>query len=351
MKSGSRHKTRSRYSRDNFRGYLKSSLADVYEFYTPANRRKKAESLWVPFRFAYKSFWFLNGVSKKLRFSRYRWILITISIVLFMNQSGANNNPFAFIILFFVLLLEIRDKLLAHEELQAGNAIQNALMPEQQPDVPGWDVWLYSQPARLVGGDYIDIHPFADKCCGLAIGDVSGKGLAAALLMAKLQASVEALIPHTPDIAEMTAKLNDLFCKPSLKSQFISFLYIKINPSDNEICFVNAGHLPPWIIRDGALKELSKGDPALGLRSGQRFQIRSETLRPGNALIALTDGCTEIRNESGHFIDEHMIQNHILEHADKPAHEIGNSLLKHIIDFRADRVQHDDMTLMVLKRK
>ena len=349
------HNTRkpkkSKYSRDNFKGYLRASLIDLYEFYTPAEKRKKSESYWPVFRFCYKCFWFLHGVSKTLRISRYRWILIIISVVLFLNQGNTDNNSIAYIILFFVLLLEIRDKLLAHDELKAGSAIQNALMPEQQPRVPGWDVWLYSKPARLVGGDYIDVHSIDANCCGLAIGDVSGKGLAAALLMAKLQASVEALSSHSADIAEMTQKLNNLFCKPSLRSQFISFLYVQLQKPGGEINFVNAGHLPPWIIRNSHISIMPKGEPALGLLADQTYSTHQEHLDSGDVFLAVTDGCTEVRRQDGTFLDENDFLRSAQRTADKSARDIGSALLTHLLEFSADAVQHDDMTIMVLKRK
>jgi len=336
--------------KSNFRHYLKASFRDLYEFYTPPQRRKNAESVPRLFRFVYKSFWFFNGVTKKLQVSRYRWILIIISLILFFNQNGtSNNNLLAYFILFFVLLLEIRDKLLAHEELQAGSAIQNALMPPEHPGIPGWDVWLKSKPARMVGGDYLDVHAIDEKCCGVAIGDVSGKGLGAALLMAKLQASTEALISHTRSLPEMTAQLNNLFCTPRLRNQFISFMYIDI--SDDILSFVNAGHLPPWIIRNKQLVEMTKGGVALGLVRNQTYELQTTELKSGDVFIAVTDGCTEVRDEDGRFIDEAVLRQELVNVSGSSARQIGEHLLQTILDFSIGAVQHDDLTLMILKRK
>jgi len=122
--------------------------------------------------------------------------------------------------------LELKDKLHAKTELEEGRSVQNALMPEENPKVDGWDIWLYTRPANDVGGDLLDFTKISENNYGISLGDVAGKGLSAALLMAKLQSTIRAIVPDYISLSEFGNKLNHIFCRDSLPKLFSSLIYI-----------------------------------------------------------------------------------------------------------------------------
>lgn len=176
-------------------------FADIKEFYLEEEQKNRLEKMRPVFRGFYICGWLLKGLFFKLTPIR-RLLFFIGALAVFLQNSNISLGPIQFtfsfgefggIVLIFVLMLELKDKMLARDELAEGRAIQTRLLPDPSPKISGWDVWLYSQPANDVGGDLIDCIRLNDHHHILVLGDVSGKGLPAALLMVKLQATIRAL--------------------------------------------------------------------------------------------------------------------------------------------------------------
>ena len=171
-------------------------LKDFYEFYLDPETRAQLESMgrvrkWIRITF-------LLAKSLFLKLTPGRRILLVLGVLLAISRMSESNNysHIGLIILILVLALELKDKLLARDELETGRKVQIALMPERNPVIDGWDVWLFTRPANEVGGDLVDYIWLDHQRLGITLGDVAGKGLGAALLMAKLQATLRALAPR-----------------------------------------------------------------------------------------------------------------------------------------------------------
>ena len=250
----------------------------------------------------------------------------------------------------FVLMLELKDKLLATTELEDGHAIQRALLPNQSPHVPGWSLWLFTRSANEVGGDLVDFIPVAEGRYAVAVGDVAGKGLKAALLTAKLQATLRALGPDITSLSALAARVNSIFCRDSLPTMFSSLVYAELAPGSGNVRLINAGHLPPLVVRGSEIVQLVKGGPALGLMPGAEFSEETVQLERGDLILFYSDGLVEARNESGEFFGEDRLRAVLSSTSRLTAGMIGEELLAAVDRFRGEARAHDDLTLLVLKR-
>ncbi len=185
--------------RGDFGRSVKRDFRDLKEFYITKERKERLEKMGRLKRWIYQFFWMLKALFLKL--TPARRLLLTLALLFFFISTpitGNNNENLeiaGIILILFVIGLELKDKILARNELAAGRAVQNALMPPEKPIVPGWDVFLFNQPANDVGGDLVDFLRIDQTKFSISIGDVAGKGLGAALFMAKLQATIRALVP------------------------------------------------------------------------------------------------------------------------------------------------------------
>ena len=175
-------------------------------------------------------------------------------------------------LLLLLLMLELKDKLVAKSELQAGRVVQQALLPKEAPQVAGWDVWISTRPANEVGGDLVDFVTHEDGRVGLVLADVSGKGLPAALLMARLQATVLAFVPELPSLAALASRLHKAFRKRGLENRFATLVYLELEPGSSRIRLVNAGHMPPLVVGPNQIQPLPTGGPALGIPGAATYE-------------------------------------------------------------------------------
>jgi sigma-B regulation protein RsbU (phosphoserine phosphatase) len=252
--------------------------------------------------------------------------------------------------LLFVLMLELKDKLLAQSELAAGRAVQRALMPKRNPVVPGWEIWMTAKPANEVSGDFVDYLELEENHFGLALGDVAGEGLKAALLMVKLQATLRALAADFHSLAGLGAKLNAILRRDGLPDSFASLVYLELQPDSGNIRLLNAGHMPPLLCRGDAVNEIAQGTAALGLLSEAAFVEQCLEMQTGDGLVIYSDGLTEARNEAGAFFGEARLFSFLSTLAGLAAHEIGTKLLTEIEGFVGEARAHDDLSVIILKR-
>jgi sigma-B regulation protein RsbU (phosphoserine phosphatase) len=249
----------------NIRRSFKTDWRELQEFFLTEQRKKKLRNMSWFRRWFYTAFWLLKSLI--LRLTPFRRLLLLISLIFIVisrsqgNLSQNDQNGLALIgllLLLFVLMLELKDKLLAHEELEAGRAVQKALLPETRPHIPGWQIWLSTAPAYEIGGDLVDYIHFGPHHA-LVLADVSGKGLAAALFMAKLQATIRALIADTFDLTALGRKINSIFYRDTRRQSFASLLLIGLGSEPGKINLLNAGHLPPLLLQNDAVVEMPKG--------------------------------------------------------------------------------------------
>jgi phosphoserine phosphatase RsbU/P len=252
--------------------------------------------------------------------------------------------------LVFVLMLELKDKLMAKEELQAGRAVQQALMPERTPRVPGWDIWLFTRPANEVGGDLVDFLDVRNGTYGIALGDVSGKGFSAALMMAKLQATLRALVPDVSSLSILASKLNGILLRDGLRNMFASLVYAELHTNGGDVNILNAGHLPPIFIHGNEPTNLPKGGAALGLISEAHFAEQPLSLDRGDRLILYSDGVTEARNSGGEFFGDARLLELFRNLGEESSADLGGRIVSAVDTFVGDAAASDDLSLAILHR-
>ena len=344
--------------RGDFERSMKRDYRELRDFMITEEREKRLKEMRTVKRALFISWWFLEGLILKL--TPARRILLLVALILFFGVIEIDTNRTATnfqgahllgaLVLLFIIMLELKDKLVAHEELEAGHAVQNALMPERTPLVPGWGLWLFTRSANEVGGDLVDFININPERVGVTLGDIAGKGLRAALLTSKLQATIRALAPDLSSLSELGQKLNFIFCRDSLPNIFASVVYLEVQPNMGSVRLVNAGHLPPIIVRGGQLEKTEKGGMALGLSTAAVFQEQHIELKTNDMLFVYSDGVTEARNEQGAFYGEQKILDLLPQLATYTPQQIGERLLAEIDRFIGYARAYDDITIAILKR-
>jgi serine phosphatase RsbU (regulator of sigma subunit) len=229
--------------------------------------------------------------------------------------------------------------------------IQRDLLPQAPPQVPGYDIAGRSIPAQTVGGDYFDFVPLDERRLAICVGDVSGKGLPASLLMANLQASVRSQVLARASVSECMRRTNTLLYRSTDPGKFVTAFYAVLDFTRDELCFSNAGHNPPLLFRgEGAAERLEAGGLVLGIMEDSEFQEASSRLNRGDVLVIYSDGVTEAMNADGEEFGETGLAEVVRQsRADAAAHVL-NAIVESVLDFSGDRLQVDDITLIVVKR-
>jgi sigma-B regulation protein RsbU (phosphoserine phosphatase) len=222
-------------------------------------------------------------------------------------------------------------------------------MPDKNPKVSGWKLWLYTRPANDVGGDLVDIVKMNLEKYGVLIADVSGKGLGAALLMAKLQTLIRAFAPDFAVGSTLVQKLNKVFYKDVLSSSFASLAYFIISENSNSVEIVNAGHLPPIHLSGNNIHSLKKGGAALGLLPESKYDSEYINLEKGEILITVSDGVTEARNIHGQFFGNDLLVQTIKSSLELAPDELGARIVSRVDYFIGEAKRHDDLSIIILQ--
>ncbi len=237
------------------------------------------------------------------------------------------------------------------KELQGAAEIQKKLLPVTTPGFAGYEVAGYNLPCREVGGDYFDFIERGPDRLGIAIGDVSGKGMGAALLMATVRASFRAQVGAIPGIQELIGSLNETILQSANPNNFVSFVYAEIEGGTGKVRYVNAGHNSPLLVRaTGEVERLNPDGLILGVFAGARYAESGVTLEKGDLLVAYSDGVTETQNEDGEEFGEERLVGLIREHRQSSAERLQDLVSDSIRVFAGEAPQYDDITLVVLKR-
>ena len=345
--------------RGGFKRTFRRDLKDIYHFYIDYKTKERLSQMGRIKRWFLLIIWLIKSLILKL--SSTRRVLLVISLILYFlgrSQIQIEENTvivtslsqIAYLILLIVLMLELKDKLLAKDELAVGRAVQQAFIPQQNPSLNDWAIWLYSQPANDVGGDLVDYLKISENKLQIALADVAGKGLGAALMMAKLQATLRALAPNFQSLAELGAHVNEILCRDGLPNRFASLVYLELESGSNVIQILNAGHMPAIIIRDNRIQEMPWGSPALGLQKEITFIEQQIEMKKGDVLFIYSDGITDARNEAGKFFGEQRMMKLIQQYSGLSIEKIGKNILNEVEQFIGTERLYDDLSMVILKR-
>jgi len=237
-----------------------------------------------------------------------------------------------------------------NREIEIAREVQERLFPQEMPAIAGASVAGHCRPALGVGGDYYDLINLEDGRLGLAIGDVSGKGISAALLMASLRASLRGVTIDNPrDFAQLMHKVNVLVYEASASNRYATFFFAAYDPRKRQLECVNAGHNAPVILRKDEVIRLEAGGPVVGLLPFAPYVEQVLTLEPGDLLLLYTDGISEAMTHD----DEEWGEERMIESARKvrtsSAEEVLHAMFADCDAFTAGAPQHDDMTMLILK--
>jgi sigma-B regulation protein RsbU (phosphoserine phosphatase) len=233
---------------------------------------------------------------------------------------------------------------------QQAAEIQQSLLAEEAPDFPGFDIACRSIPAEEVGGDFFDFHPFNGDMLGLAVGDASGHGLPAALLVRDVVTGLRMGIEKEFKLAHVFNKLNRVIHRSTLSSRFVSVFYAELEQSGSLI-YINAGHQPPLLFGpEGRVEELRTGGTVIGPLAEARFQRGFAHLERGGTLVLCTDGIPERRDPRGEFFGEERLKKLVEKNASAPAEAILDAIFADAFAFGGDRPWEDDATLVIVRR-
>ena len=237
------------------------------------------------------------------------------------------------------------------DELAIAREIQQGLLPRSLPAIPGFDIAAVNISSKQVGGDYYDVVPIQNDQFILAIGDVSGKGTPAALLMANVQASLRAFAPMGMSLPDATCRINDLTCQNTGQDKFITFFWASLNRATREFRYVNAGHNPPFLLRaDGSIKRLDVGGIILGLmKTLSPYQEESVTLNSGDTIVMFTDGVSEAMNAKEEDFTEERLEALLKTVRSESPAKIIEAVRKALDQYTHGTPQSDDITMLVLK--
>jgi len=249
------------------------------------------------------------------------------------------------------LFREAIEKQRLEDELAIAREIQQGLLPAKLPVIPGFETAAINVSSKQVGGDYYDVVPIQNDQFIMVIGDVSGKGTPAALLMANVQASLRAFAPMGLSLSDATRRINDLTTMNTGQDKFITFFWGSLNVGTREFRYVNAGHNPPFLLRaNGAIERLDIGGIILGLmKTLTPYQEGSVILGPGDVVVMFTDGVSEAMNAEEEDFTEERLEEVLKRVRAMPPAEIIEQIQLALEGHTQGTPQSDDITMLVFK--
>jgi predicted ester cyclase len=246
---------------------------------------------------------------------------------------------------------EIRERERVEQELRVARSIQQASLPKDVPEVEGWEISPQYRPAREVGGDFYDFLELKDGRLGLVVGDATGKGVPAALVMASarsmLRALAQALGSSSP--GEVLGRVNDSLVTDIPPNMFVTCFYAILDPESGHLVYANAGHDMPYLRRDGDAEELRARGMPLGLMPGMSYEEKETVLDAGEAVFFYSDGLVEAHDPKGEMFGFPRLRTLVAEHGEERS--LGNLLLEELYSFVGEGwEQEDDITLLTLER-
>jgi phosphoserine phosphatase RsbU/P len=241
-------------------------------------------------------------------------------------------------------------------ELELSQKVQRALLPQQVPQLSGWEIAVFSRPASIVGGDYFDFGRFQNGHQAFVIADVMGKGMPASMLMASLQASLRIIIPESPGPSAVLDRVNQVFCHNINLTKFVTLFVGELDPASGILRYANAGHNPPLLLRTtdstetGSIQALPPTGAAIGLLENARFGMEEIQIQAGESLVLYTDGVSEAGIQAGEMFGEERMKEYLLKSQEESATLLMRGLLQELFAFTQNAAPADDSTIMVVRR-
>jgi sigma-B regulation protein RsbU (phosphoserine phosphatase) len=236
------------------------------------------------------------------------------------------------------------------QEMQRAREIQQSLLPKEIPQLAGFEIAVAWRPAREVSGDYYDVFKLGEHTSGICIADVSGKGVAASLLMANVQAAVRAYASSAENAAQLCTKVNRLLCENLATGKFVTFLYGVLDNEKQTFDYCNAGNIYPILVSQGTARSIEAGGAALGVFPEWEYEHAAVALKSGDRLLLVTDGISEAADADELEFGEEKLAESALRNSKRSAVEMSRLLLEEVSAFCASRF-HDDATLLVIAAK
>ncbi|HUG43182.1 MAG TPA: GAF domain-containing SpoIIE family protein phosphatase [Acidobacteriota bacterium] len=235
-------------------------------------------------------------------------------------------------------------------DLELAREIQIRFLPDAAPQIDGVSLAGFSRPATQVGGDYFDYFRRGHDALGIVIADISGKGIAAALLMASLRSTLRALAEERLPAAEMLRRLNRIFSDESPSNRFVTLAYIELHPAKREMTCIHAGHNPSLLLdpETGEIRQLEAGGPVLGILKDADFQEEVHPLKPGQRILLYTDGVTEAQDPDEEMYGEERLAELLKLTSAASAETLAQAVLEDVGLFCRNARQHDDLTLVAV---
>jgi phosphoserine phosphatase RsbU/P len=248
------------------------------------------------------------------------------------------------------LVVQEKEKIRIERDLMAAREVQMSLLPLTLPEMPGYESTAITLPAREVGGDLYDFIRLDQRRVVVTVGDVSGKGLPAALLMAHIQASVRNVAHEAMTASACTTLLNDRLVQSTSPEKFVTMVYAVIDTEAHTVRYTNGGHNPPLrVARDGT-HPLATGGTMLGMIEGLTFEEEVVALAPGESIVLYTDGISEAVNEEQELFGDERLQEFVAQRYALSAEEMKKEILEVVRQHQQNAPQADDMTLVIVRR-
>lgn len=246
---------------------------------------------------------------------------------------------------------EIVEKKRIEHELSIARTIQESLLPHKIPEIEGYEVFGCNISCEAVSGDYYDFYPLDDNNWVFAIGDVAGKGVPASLMTAVAQSHFKALTRYDRSVTGIAKNLNNYLCENSTPEKFITFHFGILDIGSHTYEFVNAGHNPPVVVSAGEkVKELKTGGPPIGWLPNIEYSCENIRLNRGDMIFCFTDGITEVFDANEQEFGEERLYAFLKKNRHLPLKEMFNHLMSELKKFSHGEMDHDDMTVVALRR-
>jgi serine phosphatase RsbU (regulator of sigma subunit)/ketosteroid isomerase-like protein len=244
---------------------------------------------------------------------------------------------------------EIRDRERVEQELMVARSIQQASLPKEVPQLEGWQIAPYYQPAREVGGDFYDFHLLPEGQLGLVVGDATGKGVPAALVMSTTCGMLRLAAQGSSSPGQMLRGVNEVLFPHIPSNMFVTCFYAILDPKSGRLSYANAGHDLPYLHRNGDTEELRARGMPLGLMPKMSYEEKETILHSGEAALLYSDGLVEAHDPAGEMFGFPRLRALIDEHGEKLS--LADLLLEELYSFAGERwEQEDDITILTLRR-
>ena len=345
-------------TREGLRDLVQRDARDTFRFFT--SEVDFAALRPLPWYKRYPRVVWRIFVALAYRMSPPRRVAFLVAIVAFiqgwyrftvLDRSGTGWWLIAIAIFVILLLMELRDKLNLKGDLEIAREIQVGLAPSQPFSQDGVTIHCQMRPANTVGGDYHDIVSLEENRIAVVVGDVSGKGMPAALLAALLQGSLRTLITAGLRGSELITKLNRYLCASTPSNSLVTLFYAELDTTTGDLRFVNAGHNAPFLVRSNqTLERLGSTSLVLGFLQETGFEMKKTRLDLGDRLLIFTDGVTEAFNAEEKEYGEQRLSELLRAQKASSQSVLIQKIVTDVLNFCGFEKPGDDMTLMVIGR-